>query len=100
MLSLTCLVPFVCVLTLSLPCLQLHNKQIIGADMIDVRGPKDAEFGSRRFIEALRKDERYRQAMIVGMVENTGDNNYPQFWHDWWRNYPPYMSAVNLAHPL
>lgn len=68
--------------------------------MIEVNKPTDAEFGSRRFIEAIRKCSNYRHAYIVGMVENTGDNNYPQFWHDWWKEYQPYISATNLAHPL
>lgn len=67
--------------------------------MIEVRGPDDAEFGSRRFVESIRSDPRYRRARIVGMVENTGDNNYPQYWDRWWKSYPPYISAVNQAHP-
>lgn len=67
---------------------------------MEVNGPKDAEFGARRFIEAIRKYENYRHAYIVGMVENQGDHNYPQFWHDWWKEYPPYISAMNMTHPL
>jgi hypothetical protein len=68
--------------------------------VIEVNGPRDAEFGSIRFIRAIRACPQYSKACIVGMVENTGDNNYPQFWDEWWSRFPPYRSATNLAHPL
>jgi len=74
--------------------------QIIGGDVIEVNYPKDAEFGARRFMQALRSRPNYKHAYVVGMVENQGDNNYPQFWHDWWSEYPPFISVKNYNHPL
>lgn len=75
------------------------SEQIIGLDILNIRNLVDAENGARMFIKAIRNDPRYRDAMIVGMVEAAGDNLSPDYYDRWWKNYPPYMSATHPDRP-
>lgn len=87
--------PFACVCTRVYVWLygMPPSVQIIGMEGQHVLDAGPLQSLAVRFMKKIRSDPRYKNMLVVGLVEFTGERFRPQAFDEWWSNFPPYVSA-------